>query len=83
MAKKTLTCPECSVPMAAGFIVDVSHGVRLAARWLEGAPERNWGPSVKIKGKACFEVEAWRCPQCGLLRSYATKKAKAPTLWEC
>lgn len=68
--------------MDAGFIVDVSHGARLVSRWLEGAPERGFGRSVKTKGKACFEVRSWRCPQCGLLRSYATSKAKPPSVWE-
>jgi hypothetical protein len=80
MTTKT-TCPECKVPMAAGFIVDVTHGARLPARWIEGAPERGWSQSVKTKGKACFEIQARRCPQCGLLRSYATKKAKPPSVW--
>ncbi len=72
-------CPDCRVEMVAGFILDV--GAQLAPRWLEGRPEISIWMGVKAKGKECRSVDTYRCPKCGLLRSYATREANPPSMW--
>ena len=53
-------CPKCVVAMEQGFV---------GSQWVEGSP----GQSLRSLAKARrFLVETFRCPQCGLLESYAT-----------
>jgi hypothetical protein len=68
--------------MTEGFIVDITHGARMAPRWIAGAPERSWGSGIKTKGKECRWVATYRCTKCGLLRSYANEETKPPTFWQ-
>lgn len=65
-------CPDCREEMVEGFILDMTYGGRLASSWVEGQPERSIWTGVKIKDRVCRTVEAYRCPKCGLLKSYAT-----------
>jgi predicted RNA-binding Zn-ribbon protein involved in translation (DUF1610 family) len=74
MAKKiATTCPECGREMEPGFVVDFRHGSREAAEWIEGPPERSFWLGTKIRGKRRLAVESFRCPDCGLLKSYARR----------
>lgn len=67
--------------MAQGFVLDVTHGGRVTARWVEGKPERSFWLGVKTKGHACREIESWRCEDCGLLREYATTPIQPNRGW--
>ena len=63
-------CPKCKGDMEEGFILDVTHGYRLASRWIAGAPEKSfWG--IKMKGRRQLVVRTLRCTSCGFLESYA------------
>ena len=79
MAGEKRQCPDCRVEMDEGFILDI--GAQLAPRWVEGQPEISIWTGVKAKGKDCRSVETYRCPKCGLLRSYATKEVDPPSVW--
>jgi hypothetical protein len=39
--------------------------------WAEGLPEPSFWTGLKLKGKVQKKIMTWRCPQCGLLASYA------------
>ncbi|HEX5706073.1 MAG TPA: PF20097 family protein [Pyrinomonadaceae bacterium] len=74
-------CPDCSVEMVEGFVLDMSYGTRLVPRWLKGPPEKSFWKGINAKGKECREVMAYRCPKCGLLRSYAEAEVEPPSVW--
>ena len=74
-------CPDCRAEMVEGFILDVTHGGTLVPRWLAGQPELSVWTGVKSKGKECRSVASYRCPKCGLLRSYAMTEVNPPSLW--
>lgn len=70
------TCRHCRVALEEGWVADRGHANQLQqAKWTEGEPQMqrwlgiNWGPTTK--GKKQHDVSVWRCPQCGLLESYA------------
>ena len=69
-------CFECGGPMEVGFLLDVTHGGRIAGQWVAGEPEKSIWTGTKISGRAVYEVAAFRCTQCGSLRTYATKRKK-------
>ncbi len=66
------TCPDCSSSMEAGFILDMSHAQRYPSSWIAGPPESSFWTRLKIRGKPRFEITAYRCRRCGLLKSFAT-----------
>ena len=72
-------CTDCGVGMIEdGFIVDFAHGATIVSRWYPGKPQfsKFFGMStgsVKINQKALIDVTTHRCPNCGLLKSYAIK----------
>jgi hypothetical protein len=81
MAANDRRCPDCGVAMVEGFILDMTYGGQLVPRWLKGHPERSMWTGVKTKNKECRSVETYRCPKCGLLRSYAIAEVDPPRLW--
>ena len=64
-------CPKCQGSMSEGFILDTTDGARKVANWVEGAPERSMWLGVKLRKKAMYEIQTWRCSRCGFLESYA------------
>ena len=69
-------CPDCNQNMDAGFIPDFSYAQVLQMLWHPGTPEdqRFLGlktGSVKIDRSEARKIIAYRCPGCGLVRSYA------------
>ena len=65
-------CPKCKGDMEEGFILDVTHGHRLASHWVAGAPEKSFWLGVKVKGKRLMNVRTFRCKSCGYLESYSS-----------
>ena len=55
-------CPECRVWMEVGFL--------WSSLWVEGEPKTSLLELIRAKPKR-FRVDAYRCPECGLLESYA------------
>jgi acetone carboxylase gamma subunit len=60
--------------METGFILDLGHGnMRLVPTWVQGEPERSIWMGLKLGDRRNLEVRTYRCPECGLLESYALK----------
>lgn len=64
-------CPSCRVRMEQGFLLERTDSGRKPTEWVEGGPEKSFWTGVKLRGKETLEVATYRCPNCGLLRSYA------------
>ncbi len=67
------TCPDCNVAMEVGFIPD-HYATIIQSRWHPGAAdERTFTGNLKLDQNAMIAITVLRCPQCGLLKQYATK----------
>ena len=70
-------CPDCAVPMVSGFIPDATYGQILQTHWQEGDPENTSFLGLKTGIKAdpsrMLPIWSWRCPSCGLLKTYASR----------
>lgn len=73
-------CTRCETQMEIGYIVDHTH----VGRRREMVCPPQWAPGVAGRGVAlrgagsnndrrAFRVETFRCPDCGMLESYANK----------
>jgi len=71
-------CTRCQTPMEIGYLVDHTHVGRgremvCAPQWARGLP----GRGVALRGGGTnqdgrfLSVKTYRCPDCGLLQSYA------------
>lgn len=71
----TPRCPDCTVAMKKGWIPDATYGGIMQSHWHDGDPEKVsfLGIPAGMKGKAThmLPMQAWRCPDCGLVRTYA------------
>jgi predicted nucleic-acid-binding Zn-ribbon protein len=66
------SCPKCGGRTEAGFLLEQRDGnMRGVTEWIEGAPEKGWFGSIKVRQKRQLEVETHRCTRCGYLESYA------------
>lgn len=75
-AGQEVNCPSCDVVMEPGFIVDHAHGAIMQALWQPGEPrdQKILGlktGSVRVDRSRTLKVTTYRCPQCGVLYSYA------------
>lgn len=71
----TPNCPTCAIPMAEGFIPDHGFGAsRLVGAWVEGAPEFSFLGNAKVGDRPQYVLQAFRCPECGLVQLYAPKR---------
>lgn len=73
MPRKSHTCPDCGTTMTPGFILDIRHGGRGPADWVEGEPEPSIWTGTKLRGKKRLPVVTYRCRDCGQLKSYAVE----------
>ncbi|QDV52793.1 PF20097 family protein [Gimesia fumaroli] len=71
-------CPDCACAMEKGFQPDNAYYRAVQSLWHPGEvePETFFGLKVnqqnlKLDKSKIRPVIAYRCPQCGLLRSYA------------
>ncbi len=76
----TPSCPDCQERMEPGFIPELAdnHMTGLTY-WHPGPPEpkRFLGMKInqiRVDWKQVYPVTTFRCPRCGLLRSYAHSK---------
>ena len=66
------SCPKCGGRMEQGFLLEQRDGnMKDATEWVEGAPEKGWFGSVKVRRKRQLAGETHRCTRCGYLESYA------------
>jgi hypothetical protein len=58
--------------MQEGFILDRSYDRQRIGLWVSGRPEKSvFLENVKIAGKEQYEIQSFRCTQCGYLEEYA------------
>lgn len=68
------TCPDCGQTMTAGSLIDYRRGSAQPSEWVDSRPEIGmW--TGKVKNDPRYEVSAYRCDGCGLLKLYATDLA--------
>lgn len=70
------SCPQCSIGLQEGFLLELDQHARAVTKWVEGAPEKSFWLGLAIKGRQKLPVSAHRCPRCGYLALYASA---APT----
>ena len=59
--------------MEVGFIPD-HYSTIIQSRWHPGAAdEKTFTGNLKLNQNALIAITVLRCPQCGLLKQYATK----------
>lgn len=64
-------CLRCRTPMEPGFIADDSYGGTVQEKWSPGEPKVSFWTGLKVEKKAAHPVTTLRCPNCGMLESYA------------
>jgi hypothetical protein len=59
--------------MEGGFLVDKGdYNLAAQQEWVAGEPEPSFWGGLKLKDRDKHPVLTYRCPNCGLLRSYAS-----------
>lgn len=70
-----IECPKCDAEMTEGFVLDRGHfNAKMKAVWVEGQPEESFWTGLKTSDRDIFNVQAFRCQQCGYLEFYTTEK---------
>jgi rubredoxin len=71
--EKTHLCPDCRVEMAGGFIPD-HYAQTIRSHWHPGTgTEKTFLGNLKLDSALMIPIIAFRCPDCGLLKQYASK----------
>jgi predicted nucleic-acid-binding Zn-ribbon protein len=70
-----IKCTQCgAVGLEQGFVEDTGEGTRGYARWIAGALERGPFGGAKRMGRSRWQIDAYRCPQCGHLELFAAQQ---------
>lgn len=64
-------CPNCSVGLQEGFMLEHIRSSRSVTAWVEGKPERSFWQGLNLRARMTLPVTAHRCPRCGYLALYA------------
>ena len=69
----TRCCPDCNVEMEIGFVPD-HYAQIIQSHWHPGtATEKTFTGNLKLDKDSMIPITAIRCPECGLLKQYASK----------
>ena len=72
MSEQSPLCPDCSVSMDSGFIVDLTgKAFSEQSSWTKGTPERSFWAGLELGDKERLPIQTFRCPKCGQLKSFA------------
>jgi hypothetical protein len=71
----SVECLRCHTVMELGYVADVSQGGYLQQRWAPGSPEPSFWTGLKAKKDQSVPIVTLRCPDCGYLESYASRKS--------
>ncbi|MEW4563791.1 PF20097 family protein [Bremerella sp. JC770] len=74
-------CPDCDEMMEEGFVPEFINATSIIqSRWVKGQAEfSNLTPLAFGGYTHAMRVTSYRCPDCGLLRSYALPKERKTT----
>ena len=85
MSDPVVNCPDCDRPMEVGCLPEIGdHSTTTVTTFLPGIPpEQKFLGLIKTGGivvdrKKVIPVTAFRCPKCGLLKTYALPPPVAP-----
>lgn len=72
-------CPDCKVEMDEGFMPDFAFNAVIQLLWHPGKAQSQTilGMSIdslKLDQSQCIPLTAHRCPESGLVRTYANKQ---------
>jgi Domain of unknown function (DUF6487) len=66
-------CADCNVEMELGFVPD-HYAQIIQSHWHPGtATEKTFTGNLKLNKEDMVPITAYRCPQCGLLKHYASR----------
>jgi predicted RNA-binding Zn-ribbon protein involved in translation (DUF1610 family) len=66
------TCLSCTSIMEEGYVPDLAHAsTPTVPQWTEGPPQRSFWRGLELRNRERLPVATYRCPNCGLLQSYA------------
>jgi hypothetical protein len=68
---RNLVCSECGGNMKMGYVPDYADKMSLQTFWVEGRMEKGFLGFPKIKNRKQYDISAYRCERCGLLKFYA------------
>lgn len=72
---KDVKCTQCgAVGLEPGFIEDAGEHSKGYARWIPGPLEKGVFGGAKRFGRQRWQIDVFRCPQCGHLELFATQQ---------
>ncbi|MFJ5234476.1 hypothetical protein ACIQBJ_31795 [Kitasatospora sp. NPDC088391] len=72
---KDLKCTHCGGHgLEQGFLEDSGENSHGDARWIAGALERGFFGKARRIGRPRHQVDAFRCPDCGHLELFASRR---------
>jgi uncharacterized protein (DUF983 family) len=75
-----IKCTQCGAgDLEQGFVEDGGEGSKGYARWIPGQLRRGPLGNARKVGMPRWQVDAFRCPQCGHLELFATAQIQAGT----
>ena len=81
--KESKACPDCGNTMESGFIPDASTFRFCQSTWYSGMPEashffgiKSGPPQLICRPERQIPMTAYRCTQCGVIKTYAIEKDK-------
>ncbi|MEW2306411.1 hypothetical protein AB0958_41780 [Streptomyces sp. NPDC006655] len=70
-----MRCTHCGqVGLEQGFVSDTGKGARGYARWFGSLLERGMLGIAKTRGLPQWQIDAFRCPNCGHLELFAAQR---------
>ena len=73
MSKPEPECPDCRIAMVEGEVLYTPNGLaHHAVEWLEREREQGALAALRPSSKYRRKLASYRCPECGLLKDYAT-----------
>ncbi|MGI8507717.1 MAG: hypothetical protein ACR2MQ_00150 [Gemmatimonadaceae bacterium] len=77
MEQDSKVCAECDSPMEAGTVADYRRNGVQPSEWVAGRAHSGlW--TGKLENAKRYEIAAYRCTGCGLLKLYAAHEATSP-----
>lgn len=69
-------CTTCSEAMVEGYLPDHGHVATVTVGvWAQGAPKETLFGNADIDSTPKYLIKAFRCPKCGIIQLYGTKRA--------
>jgi hypothetical protein len=72
---RSVKCSQCGTEdLHVGFLEDSGQSAQGATRWIPGPLETGIFGGAKRFGKERYQVDAFRCSQCGHLELFVTQR---------